>query len=208
MIFIYGKRKARIKRYDDCHIKCSNCNSFEQRFSVYQEYFHLFFIPIFPFGFKTIKSVCLKCNDKFNEEKKNHYVSVTRTPIYLYTGIILFVGLITVLVIANVNTQKQKAEYVANPKINDVYLIREKEENQSTIYYFLKIKNIDIDTVELLHSYLQYNSFVSTMSDSDHFVNDEVYHVSKSDLKNFLEKGLINAVERDYDKSSRFMIEK
>ena len=207
MIFIYGRRKVRIKKYDDYHIKCDNCNSYEQRFSVYQEYFHIFFIPIFPLGVKTVQSVCLKCNDTFNGEKKNHYLSITKTPIYLYTGIILFVGLITTLVIANINTQKQKAEYVANPKINDVYLIRE-DVNKSTIYYFLKIKNIDVDTVELLHNYLQYNRFISSMNDSDYFVNNEIYKVSKSDLKNFLENGLINAVKRDYDKSSRFMIEK
>ena len=208
MLLIYGKRRIRIKKYDDFHIKCDNCNSHEQRFLVYQEYFHLFFIPIFPFGVKTIKSVCLKCNDTFNGEKKNHYLSITRTPIYLYTGIILLVGLITTLVITNITTQKQKAEYVANPKINDVYLIRDNE-NKSTTYYFLKIKNIDNDTVELLHSYLQYNHFVSTMNDSDYFVNDEILiNVSKSDLNNYLEKGLINSVERGFDESSRFLIEK
>ena len=207
MIFLYGKRKVRIKKYDDYNIKCENCNSCEQRFSVYQEYFHIFFIPIFPLGFKMIKSVCLKCNDTFNEEKKKHYLSITRTPLYLYTGIILFIGLIVAIVIANINTQKQKAEYVANPKINDVYLIRE-DENKTATYYFLKIKNIEIDTVELLHSYLQYNRFISTMSNSDYFVSDEIYKVSKSDLKNFLESGLISAVKRDYDKSSGFMVEK
>jgi len=208
MLFIYGRRKIRIKKYDDYHVKCDNCNSYEQRFSVYQEYFHIFFIPIFPSGIKTIQSVCLKCNDAFNGEKKNHYLSITRTPIYLYTGIILLVGLITTLVILNINTQKQKADYVANPMINDVYLIREETDNRSIIYYFLKVKNIEADTVELLHSYLQYNRFISTMNDSDYFVNDEIYRVSKTDLKNFLESGLINAVMRDYDKSSRFMIEK
>jgi hypothetical protein len=125
----------------------------------------------------------------------------------MYTGIILFVGLVLALVIANISTQKQKAEYVANPKINDVYLIRE-DENKTTTYYFLKIKNIDADTVELLHSYFQYNRFISTMDSSDYFVSDEIYRVLKSDLKNHLENGLINAVNRDYDKSSRFTIEK
>ncbi len=204
---IYGRRKIRIKKYDDYHVKCDNCNAYEQRFSVYQEYFHIFFIPIFPSGVKTIKSVCLKCNDVFNEEKRNHYLSITGIPIYMYTGIILFIGLIATLVIANINTQKQKREYVSNPKINDIYLIRE-DEDKSTTYYFLKIKNIDVDTVELLHSYLQYNRFISMMDDSDYFVSDEIYRVSKSDLKKFLDSGMINAVERDYDKSNRFTIEK
>ena len=207
MIFIYGRRKIRIKKYNDYHIKCEHCNDYGQRFSVYQEYFHIFFIPIFPLGVKTINSVCLKCNDTFNGEKRNHYLSITKTPIYMYTGIILFVGLFLALVIGNISTQRQKAEYVANPKINDVYLIREYE-NKTTTYYFLKIKNIDADTVELLHSYFQYNRFISTMDSSDYFVSDEIYRVLKSDLKNHLENGLISTVERDYDKSSRFTIEK
>lgn len=207
MIFICGRRKIRIKKYDDHHVKCDHCNSYEQRFLIYQEYFHIFFIPIFPSGAKTIRSVCGRCNDTFNDEKMNYYLSITRTPIYLYSGIILFVGLIITLIIANINTQNKKAEYVADPKMNDVYLIRE-DEDKSTIYYFLKIKNIDADTVELLHSSLQYNHFVSTMNDSDFFVNDEISKASKSDLKKYLADGIINAVERDYDSSSRFMIEK
>ena len=208
MIFIWGKRKMRIKKYVDHHIKCEECNSYEQKFSVYQEYFHIFFIPIFPFGIKTIQSVCLKCNDAFNGEKKSHYLSITRTPVYLYTGIILFVGFILSLVIGNVTTQKQKAEYVANPQINDVYLIRENDENKSKIYYFMKIKNINADTVELLGSHFQYSRFVYKMDDTDYFVSGEIYKVSKTDLKDYLENSIIISVERDYDKSSRFMIEK
>lgn len=207
MIFFYGIRSIRIKKYEDSHIKCDNCNCYGQEFSVYQKYFNLFFVPLFPVGSKTIKSICPKCNDAFNEEKKNHYLSITRTPIYLYIGVILFVGLIIAIVFGNVNTQKQKAAYVADPKINDVYLIRQ-DEDKSTIYYYLKIKNIDLDTVELLHSYLQYNRYPSTMNDSDYFVNDEVHKVSKSDLIDYLEIGMINSVERDYNQSSRFFIEK
>jgi len=197
----------RIKRYDDYHVKCDNCGSEGQRFSVYQDYAHLFFIPLFPLGKKTIQSVCLKCNDRFNEEKKDHYLSITRTPIYLYTGLILFAVMIISIVIGIKNDQKQKAAYVANPMINDVYLIREKEDKSNT-YYFVKIKNIDADTVELFHSYFEYNRFISNMSDSDYFVNDEVYKVTKSDLKDYLEKGIINTVKRDYDQASRFAIEK
>ncbi len=206
-MIIYGRRKIRIKKYDDYHIKCVNCNDYEQRFSVFQEYFHVFFIPMFPSSIKTIKSVCLKCNDIFNQEKMSHYLSITRTPIYLYTGIILFVGLMIAGIIGNINTQKEKSEFVNNPKVSDVYLIRQ-DENNLTTYYFLKIKNINTDTVELLHSALQYNSFLSTMQDSDYFVKDEIYRVLKSDLKNYLDSGMINMVERNYDKTSRFMIEK
>ncbi|MDH6533991.1 zinc-ribbon domain-containing protein [Parabacteroides sp. 52] len=207
MILFYGIRKVRIKKYDDFHIKCENCNDYGQEISVYQKYFHVFFIPIFPFGTKTIRSLCLKCNDTFNDKKINHYLSITKTPVYLYTGIILLLTLITTMVVANINAQKQKAEYVANPQTNDVYLIRQDDE-KSTIYYFFKVKNVNIDSVVLLHSYLQYDHFVSAMNDSDYFVRDDTFMILKSDLKKYLDSGMINAVERGYDKSNRFAIER
>jgi hypothetical protein len=125
----------------------------------------------------------------------------------MYTGIILFVGLIIAGVIGNITNQKKKTEYISKPLINDIFLIK-KNENKETLYYFLKIKNINSDTVELLHSSLQYNRFVSTMIDSDYFVKNDIYRVLKSDLKKYLDNGMILSVERDYDKMSRFMIEK
>ena len=204
MLYIYGTRNVKIKTYDDYHIKCDDCNGYGQRFSVYQQYAHIFYIPLCPSSAKTIKSACLECNNIFNEEQKKHYLSITRTPIYFFTGIFLFLALVAAVIIATIHTEKQEAEFVANPKINDVYLIKENANN----YYFLKIKNIDADTIELIHSYFEYNGYVSKMDNADYFVSDDIWKVLKSDLKDLLEKGTINSVKRDYDKSSRFMIEK
>ncbi len=196
MLLIYGIRKIKIKTYDDPHIRCEHCHDFGQRFSVYQDCFHVFFIPLLPMEGKTIQSACLKCNDRFNSEKKNHYLSITRTPVYMYAWPILFVVLIAALVMGNVYTHKQKAAYVADPKINDVYLIRQ-EENESATYYFMKIKSIHADTVELLSGHLQYHRFPSTMDASDYFVDDEAYDVLKSDLRKYITDGMINSVKRN-----------
>jgi hypothetical protein len=125
----------------------------------------------------------------------------------MYTGIILFVGLIIAGVIGNISYQRKKAEYISRPLINDVFLIKQND-NKQTIYYYLKIKNIKSDTVELLHSSLQYNGFVTAMIDSDYFIKDDIYMVLKSDLQRYLDAGMIISIERDYDKMSRFMIEK
>ena len=191
MLYIYGTRNVRIKKYNDYQTKCDDCDCCERVFSVYQQYAHIFYIPIFPAGIKTIKSVCLNCNDvnTFDKEKRNHYLSITRTPIYFFSGLIIFLALIAALVIAVINDQKQEAEFIANPQINDVYLIKENANN----YYFLKIKNIDADTIELIHSYFEYNGYVSKMDNADYFVSDEIWKVLKSDLKDLLEKGTINA---------------
>lgn len=195
MLLLYGKRTIRVRKHDDFHVKCESCNDYGQRFFVYQEYFHLFFIPLFPTGNKTISSTCLKCNDNLNEEKRNHYLSTTRTPLYLYSGIILFVALILALVTGNILTQKKKAEYIAHPEVNDIYLIRQ-EENKQINYYFLKIKEIESDTVRLLSGYFQYNRFVSSMDETDYFVEDEIYSIPKEELKKLLDDGMINMVIR------------
>ena len=206
-MIIFGIRKIRIKKYNDYSIKCENCGKHHQRFYVYQQYFHVMFIPFFPTGIQTIRCSCAGCNDSFNQEKKNDYLSLTKTPIYLYTGGLLIAGLIIFAVFGNIKNQKLKKEYVNNPMIGDVYRIRFDENNTSS-YSFLKIADIKSDTVDLLHGALQYLGFITSMNDSDYFVKDDVIRLLKSDLINYLDNGLINSVEREYDINSRFNIEK
>ena len=163
---------------------------------------------MFPSSIKMIESVCLKCNYSYNHEKRNHYLLITRTPIYMYARTILILGLVASLVNENIRTQKENSEFVNNPKVNDVYLIRE-DHKKMTSYYFMKIKSMKADTLELLLGSQLYPRFVSTMQISDYFVTDKKYKILKSVLiKKYFDKGMINMVERNYDKSSRFMIEK
>ena len=204
---IFGRRTIRIKKYNDYNIKCENCGKYHQRFYIYQQYFHVMFIPFFPSSLKTIRCSCAECNDTFNQEKKGDYLEMTKTPIYLYTGGLLIAGLIIFTVIGNLKNQKLKKEYVNNPKIGDVYRIRQVE-NNTTAYYFLKIANIKSDTIDLFHGALEYTGFVSSMNDSDYFVKDEMWRLLKSDLINYLDSGYINSVERGYNINSRFNIEK
>src|SRR4051794_36522397 len=111
MMFLYGKKTVRIKKYDDYNIQCTNCKEFAIRYSIYHEYFHIFFIPFFPSGIKDGEGKCTKCN-KRNSDKKEDYVSKTRTPIYFYSLWIIFLGLIIFIVLANLQTQKEKKLYV------------------------------------------------------------------------------------------------
>ncbi len=89
-MIIFGTGRMRIKKYDDYTIVCENCGESAQLFSVYQQYFHVFFIPFFPSGVKSISCACIKCNDMFNQKRHSHYLSITRTPLYMYTGAVLF----------------------------------------------------------------------------------------------------------------------
>jgi len=198
MFVIYGRRTARIKKYTDNHQACQSCKSFDFDIKVYRDYYHLFFIPVFPVGDKTVKIRCNSCDEPMRLEAiQKHYEGIARTPFYLFTFPILFAGLIMIFIIGNLNTQKEKAKLVDNPKVGDVYKIR-KDEDNSTIYYFLRIVSINGDTVIAYHNNLEYHGFVSRLNNDDYFVKTEELFFTKSELKQMLDKMEINSVDRDY----------
>lgn len=202
----FGSRMMRIKKYHDYGIICEKCGRNHQIFYIYQQYFHVLFIPFFPMFMRTIRCKCAYCNDTLNLKKKDEYLSKAKKPFYLYSGIIIIVGLVATIVVLNTSYQKQKREFIRNPVVGDVYGIRTND--NTTTYYFLKVNSIESDSVNLLHGALQYNSYVTSMTDTDYFVKDDVLKVSKSDLQSYLDSGIISTVEREYDSDSRFRVEK
>lgn len=198
MFVIYGRRTARIKKYTDNQQACQNCKTFDLDVKVYRDYYHLFFIPVFPVGDKSVKIRCNNCGEPMRLETiQKHYESVSKTPFYLFTFPILFAGLIIILVNTNLNTQKEKALFVDNPKVGDVYRIRN-DENNKTIYYFLRLVRISGDTIVAYHNNLEYGGFISKLNDDDFFVKDEELYFLKPELKQMLEKMEINSVDRNY----------
>ncbi len=198
MFLIYGRRTARIKKHTDNQQACQSCKIFDLDVKVYRDYYHLFFIPVFPVGDKVVKIRCNNCGEPSRlETTQRHYESISKTPFYLFMFPILFAGLIIILVNANLNTQKEKALFVDNPEVGDVYRIR-KDENNKTTYYFLRLVRISGDTIVAYHNNLEYGGFISKLNDDDFFVKDEELYFLKPELKQMLEKGEINSVDRDY----------
>lgn len=204
MFIIYGRRVARIKKYFANRHYCKSCNSFDLEAKVYKEYFHLFFIPFFPIGDKTVNIFCKNCGEPYRvEEVENEYQKNTRTPVYLFSGLILVAGLILLIVFENIRTQKEKMAFVEHPKVGDVYTIR-KEENNSTIYYFLRISQVNGDTVIAHHSNFVYSGFITKLNNDDFFVKDDELIFIRKELKEMLDNGEINSVKRNYGNSEGF----
>lgn len=208
MIFIlHGSKTFRIKKYIDNRIKCEECGSYTHIFKVYQDYYHIFFIPFVPHAAKRITSQCSKCGSALNGQKKEFYLSQTRTPMYMYSGIILIISIIAAMILLNLHTQKLKKEYIANPMIGDVYLMKDEEEMKG--YYFVKVKDIIEDSIFLIPNAFVYSRFTSKFeSKEDYFNSYYLISTSRDDLKGLLEESRIISVERDYNKDTGFNIEK
>jgi hypothetical protein len=200
MFLVYGKRSFIIKKFTDHTLACPGCRAFNLHVEVRKSYYHLFYIPFFPSWEKDIRMYCGDCGQPYSKgELITEYEQKTKNPVYLYSGLILVATLILLIVYINLQTQKQKAEYVANPQTGDTYLIREKNDSATT-YYFLRVTRIHGDTVFTNHSNLEYSRFVSGLDKEDFFVQDEVLFYSKAELKKMLEYGEINAVDREEHK--------
>lgn len=204
MLVIYGRRKLRIKKYTDNQTACPDCRSISLNIKVFKEYFHVFFIPFFPNGIKTSSVSCTNCNMpiRFDSIQKQ-YENSTKTPIYLYSGLILIGCLILLFINTNIKTQKEKKEFVENPQLGDVYLVR-KENNNSPEYYFLRICKINGDSIYTYHSNLVYNGYTYELSEDDFFVKDDELSFSKSELRKMLDNDEINSVKRKYNDSAGF----
>ncbi|HSZ34647.1 MAG TPA: zinc-ribbon domain-containing protein [Puia sp.] len=91
MLFLRGTRTARIKTYIDHEHNCNACGCYDLTVAVYQPYYHFLFIPIAPIGEKTAKIWCNQCKQIFRMDSLSHfYESKSRSPIWMYSWIILF----------------------------------------------------------------------------------------------------------------------
>ncbi len=198
MVYIYGRRKTRIKKITDYEGLCSNCNSNGLTIEIYREYYHLFWIPLFPVGAKDGIAICNKCGTRNDYNPRViHFESNTKTPIYLYLGLMVFMSLILMGIYKNIKTDKDNDLFISEPKIGDVYRLKEKDEN-GMFYYFLKVVRIQNDTIIVYPNTLQYFGIVSMLNYDDYFVNQELFY-SKIELKELLGKGDINAIYRSYE---------
>lgn len=204
MFVIYGKQSARIKRYTENHQKCSNCGTFDLEVRIYRNYFHVFFIPLFPFGPKRTEISCKQCG-RANPSAavQEHYESMTRTPFYLYFLLILIAAGIGYGFWENQRTQVEKSRFAKNPEKGDVYTVKEADKD-STTYYFLRVAELSGDTVLVLHSYLEYGGYVSAMTPKDHFVKDDTLYYLKKEILQLQDSGVIVAIDREYDSYKGF----
>jgi hypothetical protein len=124
-------------------------------------------------------------------------------PFYLYTGSLLVGFLIVAAFAAGFIARNIDARFVSNPKVGDVYLIRN-ESPSSTSYYFLKITRISGDSVLVYRNNLEYSGTTSELAPEDYFSSSQEIGYTRELLQEMHQKGFISSVERGYDEQSGF----
>lgn len=96
MIFLWGKNTKTLEIYEDIDSACEECGAKTLFYIVYQDYYHIFGLPVFPL-LKYGGIYCDSCeNSKVNiiSTKLSEYEKKTRTPIYMYSFTIVLLVII------------------------------------------------------------------------------------------------------------------
>ncbi len=206
-MIIYGSKAKILKTYEDSGIACQECNNQSHLFTVYQKYAHVFWIPMFPISRKQVHCACAACGNEIepDKERKAYFRSISRTPFYLYLGLIYLVCHLIYYLADPYIEKLNDIGRLAAPKAGDVYLIKEDMTDEGEVgYYFTKVIEDRPDTLYVIQTYLYYDGPVDRLSAGNFFVEDEYYFFIKKDLRSLYNEGYIRKVYRKYPKNSRF----
>ncbi len=204
MFLFYGKRNARIKQYKTEEQSCKHCGHFNITVKVYQEYFHLFYLPIAPVGTKEAVMTCNNCGQPVRLNRlSNKYEEKTRSPFYYYTIPLLIAALIITLITSAYISNSNQTKYINAPQTNDVYVMYQQEDSMD-MYYFVRIVKINEDTLFALNNQLFYSRYVYKMDPVDYFTENDTTLLFKHELPQMYEDKTIQRVFRNYDDEDGF----
>lgn len=203
MFLIKGVRKARIKTYQ-VHKECKNCRAFDLSVGIFHDYYHLYYVPVVPVGAKSSIILCNRCGIRMGSAAiSNEYEEKARKPFYLYIVPILFGMLVMAGIYESLLGQHDRQLYIANPKVGDVYLIKQQVHGLEE-YSFLRVRQVDGDSVAAYPGHLAYLSSPSGFSREDFFDTSFEAVYSKAQLKKLFEQDSIETIYRDYGEAEGF----
>lgn len=199
----YGTRSMRIKKFTVHTLPCKSCRAFDTKVEVYQDYYHFLFIPFFAKSDKVTRIRCNNCGEPvLTASILKEYADQTKTPFYLFSGVIL-IALFTATIFINTFLQQQDTEnFAAHPQVGDVYRVKNAKSNS---YYFLKLKNIHGDTLSFYqNSFIYYRAVDALNNKADYFYPGETILFTKNDIQQKLTQDEIDVVYRNYSNSTGF----
>ncbi len=198
---IYGWRSSHIKTTENKQVICPHCNNQGGLSnSVYGRYVHIFWIPTIPIG-KTGGAVCSHCQKAYkpkemSEDMKRAYKNTkqeSKTPLWHFSGIAIVGLIILFFSISDKIDAQEDLTAIDSPISGDVY----KYESDANRYSTLKVVEVDEDSV-----YFRYNNYDYTQKvgieeiDVDTCYTQDIYMMSRDELKNMYENGTIYDVSR------------
>nr|WP_315178174.1 zinc-ribbon domain-containing protein [uncultured Flavobacterium sp.] len=189
MMVLIGTRDSKIKNGKIITVECPKCESKASiTYNVYSRYTHITLIPIFPVS-KIIDLECNNCKEIFGYEnlsedikiklQNEKEINILKTPIWMFSGLIILVGYITFWMYTNIQTNDKTNVFIQNPILGDVYNLKFTNGYYSTMRIDQVTKDSVYATQNDYDAYLPYE--VDEIDKPENYTNRKVKY-SKKDL--------------------------
>lgn len=202
-MIVYGSKAVRLNSGMSKDSSCPNCGTQGSlKLSVFRKHAHIFWIPMFPIG-KKGEAECQNCQSTFDsdampDEVKRDYNHLkdqsSSGPIWQFAGL----GLIAVLMVFGTfnsnRIQKAELEYIAAPKVGDVY----EYEIESGSYSTMKVIEVSADSVFVKPNEYEINKRTKMYKiDKPENYAEFSFSMSLEQLKEMHTSGDIFGIDRD-----------
>jgi len=198
-----------VKRLDSSNLdtaKCPSCANYSLKVAIFQKYFSIFFIPVFPY--KKVATVqCAQCESTL--EEKNFPIDIkkgveikkqdVKTPIYLFIGLILLFVASSYYYYSTVQEEQKIQSYLKEPRVNDYYIMDIKNAKDPTYKYLIfKVNKVESDSIQFLIGQYLYNGKTGAKKAIHQgTVNEQGYFVKPTVIaRNDIDKEGINTIIR------------
>lgn len=203
-MIIYGWNSKILKHAPLTSVECENCKESASQISITSYYFHIFWIPLFPYS-KKATIVCNHCSHVTSEKqmspdfkaKVKDLKAAVPTPKYLFAGLGVIAALIIFFSVNSYNTDQKQQNYLQTPLAGDIYVLKANDEVSEYKYYLLKVKGIEEDSLLITYNSFSYNGIPDKLEPQDGFY-DFTLKIAKAEIVDMNGKGEIKKVIRDY----------
>jgi len=183
--------------------QCPNCGAYNSvQLYVLQKYAHVFWIPFFPTG-KSIVSQCNNCKQALKLKEmpssmalsSGNLKSQSKTPVWTFAGLALVVALVTLGIINDKKKDEKNSRLVLAPHTGDIFEIKT-DQDQYTLY---KIDDVQGDSVFIRINNYETNKLTGLddlKRKGETAYSEDVFSITKADLKKMLDKGDVIDIER------------
>ncbi|MDF7820504.1 hypothetical protein P1X15_22970 [Runella sp. MFBS21] len=205
-MIIFGT-KAKLLRTDKVEQEiCAHCGAQHSIYvSIFQRYFHIFWIPFFPIG-KAKVSQCGHCRQTLQAHEMPLSLETTSkliaaqasTPVWTFAGLALLGIFTTWGIISDQQKDKETLTFVTTPQYGDVYEVKLGDK----AYTLFRVAEVQADSI-LFYPH-QYETTKSTGlidlridSDKKNQYDARRIALAKLSLKNMIDEGKILGVYRE-----------
>lgn len=207
---VYGWNSKVLKEAPFNGHECPSCKNQATHIVVFGSYFHIFWIPFFPYR-KSLKIICDNCQLDQKPKEASEEVrllakqlkSQVRLPFYMYSGIGIITALILFFAVQGIVDEQKFKKYLDHPQTNDIYYIYDKDEPSELKYSLLKVIEVLEDSVYTSPNSFGYNYEPSQLMAEDGFY-DVHYSMHKSEILELFETDVLRKIQRGYKTSSGF----